>query len=62
MIANGKISYRTCFNVARLPASYIARLHQTAFSADQEPRSFERAFDHWLLVECLAAIGGLTMM
>lgn len=65
MIAAGKVSFRTCLRAAYLPGSYILELAQAVYpslSASGEPRTFTEAFEHWLLCEILAAIGGHSML
>jgi hypothetical protein len=65
MLAEGKVSFRTCARSARLPGSHILQLAQASYPAvceSGEPRSFTDAFDHWFLCEILAAIGGHSML
>ena len=65
MLAAGKISFRTCMKLARLPGSYILGLTHASYpslSALGEPRTFSEAFGHWFLCEILAAIGGHSML
>lgn len=62
MMQEGKISFRTCFGEARVPASYLVRLGEKEYQAESEPASLKAALHHWLLVECINAIGGHSMM
>lgn len=62
MIAQGKISFRTCIKDARLPASHLIRLAQVTYVPSKEPHSFMDAVNHWLLVETLTAIGSHSMV
>lgn len=59
MVAEGKISFHTCLSKAVLLNSQILRLTRLAVDTNS---SFTEMFDHWLLCECLAAIGGRTVM
>jgi hypothetical protein len=61
MINQGKISFRTCFQTAHIPASHVLFLASRAYPS-AEAASFRDAFDHWMLCEMLSAIGGHTMM
>ncbi|KAK7466145.1 hypothetical protein VKT23_004870 [Stygiomarasmius scandens] len=58
MLAEGKISFRTCAAVVRIPASYLENLVKECKSAGVPilPRVY-----HWLLSECLNAIGKHSM-
>jgi hypothetical protein len=68
MLANGKISFRTCMSYVRLPASYIITLTNRAYSSTTSnsesagPSSFREAFNFWFLTEILSAIGGHNML
>jgi len=65
MLAEGKVSFRTCLRSAHLPGTHILRLAHSSYpslSAGGEPQTFVQAFDHWLLCEILAAIGGHSML
>lgn len=65
MIANGKISFRTCMSHVRLPASYIIALTNRTYSSISNsagPSSFREAFNFWFLTEILSAIGGHSML
>jgi len=56
----GIISARTCFRSVFVPAIYIRKLLQATYP-DGERLSFKIAFEHWLLVELLNAVGGLSL-
>ena len=65
MLANGKISFRTCMSHVRLPSSYIIALTSSAYPSIPNsggPSTFREAFDFWLLTEILSAIGGHSML
>ena len=63
MLAEGKISFRTCTRSVKLPGSHILRLARRAYSlSSEEPKTFAQAFDHWFLCEILAGIGGHSML
>lgn len=62
MLANGKICFRTCFKEARLPLSWLIRLAHFPYAEDAEPPSFLAAVEHWLLCECLNAIGSHSIL
>lgn len=58
MLAEGKICFKTCSRQVRIPASYFARLSETAYEGrSNEPKSIEEAVHHWLLCEILNGIG-----
>lgn len=60
MIAHGKICFRTCYQRAALPWSYIIRLAEQVYpTADY--KDFESAFTQWLICEILNAIGNHTI-
>ena len=63
LASQGKIAFRTCFQRAFLPLSYVLTLASVAYpAAGGEPKSFRDAVDHWLLIECLSAIGSHSMI
>lgn len=65
MLANGKISFRTCMSHVRLPASYIITLTSRTYpsiSNSGGPPTFREAFNFWFLTEILSAIGGHSML
>jgi hypothetical protein len=63
MAQQGKICFRTCVQRVIIPASYVIKLANTAYTADgAEPSSFRTALDHWLLCEVLDAIGNHTIV
>lgn len=65
MLANGKISFRTCMSYVRLPASYIIALTNRAYPSTSNfggPLTFKEAFNFWFLTEILSAIGGHNML
>jgi len=64
MAAQGKISFRTCLQAARLPASHILSLATSVYppTSSFAPQNFQQAFDHWLLCELLNGIGGISML
>ena len=64
MAENGKISFRTCFAAARLPARFIIKLASDTYpsSLPLGPQTFKEAFNFWFLCEVLGAIGGHTML
>ena len=58
----GKIYFRTYIQHVIIPASYVIKLANTAYTADgAEPSSFRAALDHWLLCEVLDTIGNHTI-
>ena len=62
MARQGKICFRTCAQCVIIPASYIVKLANTAYTSDgAEPSSFCAALDHWLLCEFLDAIRNHTI-
>ena len=63
LAAQGKISFRTCFQKALLPLSYVLTLASAAYpDPGGEPKTFRDAVDHWLFCEILSAIGSHSMM
>ena len=63
LAAQGKICFRTCFQRALLPVSYVLGLASVTYPAPGgEPRTFREAVDHWLLCEFLCAIGSHSML
>lgn len=64
MLQSGKICFRTCFRQAYIPLSYLVTLADTQYHTDSDhaPRTFQQAVDHWLLCECLSAIGGHSVL
>ena len=65
MLANGKISFRTCMSHVRLPASYIIALTNRTYpsiSNSGGPSTFREAFNFWFLTEILSAFGGHNML
>jgi hypothetical protein len=62
MLANGKVCFRTCFKEARLPLSWLTKLARLPYAENTEPSSFSSAVDHWLLCECLNAIGSHSIL
>jgi hypothetical protein len=67
MLANGKISFRTCMSHVRLPASYIIALINSTYPSNTllssgGPSTFREAFNFWFLTEILSAIGGHNML
>ena len=62
MLASGKICFRTCLKEARLPLSWLVKLAGHQYSGDAEPSSFHAAVHHWLLCECLNAIGSHSIL
>jgi hypothetical protein len=61
MLAQGKISFRTCTYHARIPIGYLTALAKVTYSSEVEPHTLKDAIHHWLLVETLGAIGGHSM-
>ncbi|KAK7445421.1 hypothetical protein VKT23_014838 [Stygiomarasmius scandens] len=59
MLDEGKICFRTCAAVVRIPASYLEKLVRECTSASIPilPR-----IHHWLLSECLNAVGKHSMI
>ncbi|KAF8230858.1 hypothetical protein L208DRAFT_1473398, partial [Tricholoma matsutake] len=62
MLENGKICFRTCLKEARLPLSWLVKLACHRYSGDVEPSSFHAAVHHWLLCECINAIGSHSIL
>ncbi|KAF8222466.1 hypothetical protein L208DRAFT_1322580, partial [Tricholoma matsutake] len=62
MIAEGTISFKTCLREARVPISYLMRLHNLDSSPNREAHTFQEAVDHWLLCECLGAVGSHSIL
>lgn len=62
MIRQGKIGFRTCFQGVLIPTSYIIQLARASYSGAKEPHCFQDAFDNWLLLEVLNAIGQHTVI
>ncbi|KAG6835572.1 hypothetical protein H0H93_016886 [Arthromyces matolae] len=61
MIKNGVISFRTCFQMMRFPASFIMSMARATYDPAEEPNSFQQAFDNWLFLGCITAIGQHSM-
>jgi hypothetical protein len=61
MMRHGKVSFKTCYHTAHIPASYIIQLAAMDYSNDTEPGSFRDAVHDWLLCEILNAIGNHTV-
>jgi hypothetical protein len=61
MIRNGKVSFKTCYQTALIPASYVIHLASEDYANDTEPGSFREALHHWFLCEILNAIGNHTV-
>lgn len=61
MAAQGKIAFQTCFRQARIPIVYLIKLAEQDYPTEMGITSFYDAVDHWLLVECLGAIGSYSM-
>ena len=62
MASQGKIAFWTCFFKALLPISYLEQLVERRSRGEDSFTSLFQAFEHWFLVECLAAIGSHTML
>lgn len=62
MLANGKICFKTCLKEARVPLSWLVKLAGIPYSTNMEPSSFSAAVHHWLLCECLNAIGSHSIL
>lgn len=62
MLRSGKICFRTCFRQAYIPLSYLVTLVNTEYNAESEPQGLQEAVDHWLMCECLSAIGGHSVL
>lgn len=61
MMQQGKISFRTCLRTASIPYTYLLSLATAEYPSEKGP-SFDVAFQHWFLCECLGAIGGHTFL
>ncbi|KAH9929367.1 uncharacterized protein B0H18DRAFT_953554 [Fomitopsis serialis] len=65
-IDEGRISWRTCFREAAIPASYFHRLAELSYGPDTAaagmPGSLRAAIQNWLLLEILGSIGGHTFL
>ena len=61
MAERGKIGFRTCYRTAYIPIEYLVSLMRADYTQNSEPYTWEDAVDHWLLCECLGAIGGHTV-
>lgn len=61
MLAHGKVCFRTCYQRASLPASYILKLAEQHYPTP-EFKNFQDAFDQWFLCEVLNAIGNHTIL
>ena len=62
MISEGKISFRTCTQEARIPTSYLIKLASREYSMSDEPGNLSQSIHHWMLTECLSAIGAHSML
>ena len=63
LAAQGKISFRMCFQRALLPVSYVLGLASTTYPAPGgELKTFREAMDHWLLSEFISAIRGHSIL
>lgn len=61
MIRQGKISFRTCFRSASIPYTFLLALASDTYPSERGV-TFDAAFEHWFLTECLSVIGGHTML
>lgn len=67
-MASGTIAFRSCFRSARIPLSYLVRLHRTSYPAldehgqPTEPFTLQDAIDDWLLMQITSSIGDLSML
>lgn len=67
-MAEGSISFRSCYRVARIPLVYIAELTSRNYPAvddngnPTEPYTLQQAIDHWLLVEICNGIGSHSIL
>jgi hypothetical protein len=61
MMHLGKVSFKTCYQSAHIPASYVIKLASKDYANDTMPGSFCEALDHWFLCEILSAIGNHTV-
>ncbi|KAF8055701.1 hypothetical protein FPV67DRAFT_1434783, partial [Lyophyllum atratum] len=61
MAQTGTICFRTCFQTVRFPASYLTWLAGNYHSLG-EATTFFQAFEHWLLVQLLSAIGNPSII
>ncbi|KAJ7266480.1 hypothetical protein B0H12DRAFT_1099703 [Mycena haematopus] len=67
-MAEGTISFASCFRTARIPLSYLINLHRTSYpTLDEhgqptEPLTLQDAIDHWLLMQIIGNIGELSML
>ena len=64
LIKEGTICFKTCMRLAKIPISYLRSLAAATYpsSNDVELLTFYHAFDHWLLIQLLNAIGGHTII
>ena len=63
LASRGKITFRTYFQKALLPLSYVLTLASAAYPAPGgEPKTFRDAVDHWLMIESLNDIGNHFML
>ena len=62
MIAEGTISFKTCLWKARIPIFYLMHLCNLDSSPNREACTFQEAVDHWLLCECLGAVGSHSIL
>lgn len=58
---NGTIAFRTCSHSLRFPYTHVVRLATAQYTGDSEPRSFQDAFDYWVLSKALQNIAFHTM-
>jgi len=61
MMRHGKVSFKTCYQTAQIPASYVIKLASKDYADDTRPSSFREALHHWFLCEILSAIGNHTV-
>lgn len=61
MMQQGKVSFRTCFRTALIPYKHLISL-ATAVYPSEQGMSFDIAFHHWFLIECLSAVGGHSIL
>lgn len=54
----GKLCFRTCAKEVRIPVPYLQKIGAAATDAE----SFQKAFDHWMLLEILNGIGGHSIL
>ncbi|KAJ6628820.1 hypothetical protein B0H10DRAFT_1777424 [Mycena sp. CBHHK59/15] len=60
-MAQGTLSFRTCFRAVRIPISKLIALHQATYPT-QDEFTLQDAIDNWFLLQILNGIGKASMI